>query len=576
MVISKKIEFYRIFQILILTLLYFVYIAEGYKSFYIWTQVDVLAGSNPLKTLGHPHGLRYLVTWPAISFADYFGWNRNQVFSYFVMFNMLLSAGLVSWVQSRITKSVERRWISWFYLYMPIFITLSFAMNGRLSYMLLGTSLMIFSYINWLKGILQDRPLYSTASYALLVMLSLALISVSSGCLTVGIVVVFLHSFVLACLPKRFIQRLIHSLLNLSILTFFIFLQYLFLLKNLNYYGGSLFAMLTHGPGMFIVMLNPDKSLLSLFLAVIIFLLILLGGQLGKAIKTHPMLITCILLVAVSLVIGIYGYSTMLTGTTAGLILISHIGGTILCPQESWQRIIKKYVRVNIQLNRLSYRRAAISAVISVLAFMAGMAVFPSDWSYLRNANKQENIQMKVEVMFHGKHYSVINGSISPKAMAFDGHGNQYIVDGNNRILRIQKQKNEYIVNVFAGDLTPGDKDGPLAGARFKGITHITTDSSGRLYISDSENNKVKMIDESGTVKTIAGNGSPGVPGKGCEAIKCFLKQPEHLLMLPDGNLLITLGSYQSIVRLDKDGKIYPYMQLVPMDGSTKPIIPAS
>jgi hypothetical protein len=561
MLVSRKIELYLIFQLLVLSGLYFIYIVGGYKSFSVWSQIDVLAGANPIQTLSHPHGLRYLVTWPVIALAEYFDIDRNKIFSLFVILNITACAILTSWAQSRLSKDVEKRWVGWFYLYFPIFLMLSYPMNGRLSYMLLGTALILFSYISWVRIIIRQKPFWRIVPYVLLNILALSLLSVSSGCFTVGLVVILLHSIVFLIIAQNWVSRIFYSVINLASMTGFLFIQWLFIKKNLVFYDGSLLGMLVHGPGEIITVINPSRALLSFLIATAVFASLLIGQQLKFFIRQQPFLITPLLLVIVSLVIGLYGYSTLLTGTTALLVLVTHIGGALLREEGAPPgRLITDFMHHHILKPRITAGQWLLNTVVFLMVVAIGMATLPEDWSIYRKNLDKDNLESHATLYMDSRYYATLTGTLLPGPMVIDSRGNVYLVDNSTRLIRINT---DHTMEIFAGSQQSGDRDGQRAQALFGNIKSIVFDDSDTLYIADELNHKIKSITADGDVKTIAGRGTPGLPKKGCFALECHLNAPSAITVLYDNQgLLISLPKNQIVVRLASDGKIYPYLQL--------------
>jgi DNA-binding beta-propeller fold protein YncE len=61
---------------------------------------------------------------------------------------------------------------------------------------------------------------------------------------------------------------------------------------------------------------------------------------------------------------------------------------------------------------------------------------------------------------------------------------------------------------------TQGSTDGPLSEALFRGPTGIASDQAGNLYIADQNNHRIRKIDTSGNVTTVAGpSGSERLAG---------------------------------------------------------------
>ena len=64
-------------------------------------------------------------------------------------------------------------------------------------------------------------------------------------------------------------------------------------------------------------------------------------------------------------------------------------------------------------------------------------------------------------------------------------------------------------ISTIVGNGTPGysGDNGPATSAELNQPYGIATDSSGNLYIADSRNNRVRMVDTSGNITTVASSG---------------------------------------------------------------------
>jgi hypothetical protein len=84
----------------------------------------------------------------------------------------------------------------------------------------------------------------------------------------------------------------------------------------------------------------------------------------------------------------------------------------------------------------------------------------------------------------------------------------------------------------FSGD------NGPAANAQFFQPGGVAIDSAGRMYIADTQNNRVRMI-ANGVITTIAGNGTYGFSGDNGPATNAQLATPVAVAVDPAGNLYI-------------------------------------
>ena len=94
-----------------------------------------------------------------------------------------------------------------------------------------------------------------------------------------------------------------------------------------------------------------------------------------------------------------------------------------------------------------------------------------------------------------------------PSGVAVDYAGNIYVADAwNHTVRRISSQG---VVSTLAGLAGQrGSADGLGTNARFREPMGVTTDSSGNIYVADTDNNTIRRVTPNGLVTTIAGNAS--------------------------------------------------------------------
>jgi sugar lactone lactonase YvrE len=186
-----------------------------------------------------------------------------------------------------------------------------------------------------------------------------------------------------------------------------------------------------------------------------------------------------------------------------------------------------------------------------------------------------------------------------PLGVAADPSGNVYVADYGNFALRKIDAKGTITTfasnvflsslladgagNIYASDqsscviwkFTPSGQSSIIAGVQYNcgynadGIpatqaylsspAGIAFDAAGDLYISDSQNYRIRMVDQKGIIHTVAGNGNPGFSGDGGPAIDATLNFPQGIGVDKQNNLYIA-DAYNTCIRVvNSSGVINTY-----------------
>jgi NHL repeat len=97
--------------------------------------------------------------------------------------------------------------------------------------------------------------------------------------------------------------------------------------------------------------------------------------------------------------------------------------------------------------------------------------------------------------------------------VALDSTGNLYIANWLDP--RIRKVDTNGIISTVAGSGVSGfgGDGGPATAANLFYPTDVAVDTKGNLYISDSLNFRIRIVNSAGTISTFAGTGATGYNG---------------------------------------------------------------
>ena len=141
-----------------------------------------------------------------------------------------------------------------------------------------------------------------------------------------------------------------------------------------------------------------------------------------------------------------------------------------------------------------------------------------------------------------------------PSGVEFDASGNVYIADTDNCRARKVASGN---ITTFAGNgfcVYSGD-GGPATNAAMYSPQGVAVDSGGNLYIADYNNCRVRQVNLSGTITTIAGTGVCNYGGDGGPATSAQLNYPSAVALDVAGALYIA-DTYNCRIRKVTGGTI--------------------
>lgn len=144
------------------------------------------------------------------------------------------------------------------------------------------------------------------------------------------------------------------------------------------------------------------------------------------------------------------------------------------------------------------------------------------------------------------------------EGIAIDGAGNVYVADSpDHRIRRIDLSGR---MTTVAGNGQPGlaGDGGPAVAAQLHSPYGLAIDLLGNLYVADLGNRRVRRISAAGTMSTVAGGGTEEVSlfGAPLKATDARLAAPRNLALDTAGQLYISDFVGHRVYRLSTDGQL--------------------
>ena len=155
---------------------------------------------------------------------------------------------------------------------------------------------------------------------------------------------------------------------------------------------------------------------------------------------------------------------------------------------------------------------------------------------------------------YNGEGILAKNARLWPSYVNVDSEGNIYLAEANNH--RVRKIDTAGIITTVAGNgvIGHGGDGGPATEARLYYPDSVAVDNSGNIIIT--ENDRVRKVDPTGIITTFAGPGSYDDLGDGGAAVDAYVREPRDLAADASGNVYILEGGGNRVRRVDTTGVI--------------------
>ena len=180
-------------------------------------------------------------------------------------------------------------------------------------------------------------------------------------------------------------------------------------------------------------------------------------------------------------------------------------------------------------------------------------------------------------------------GTITPLGEAADGLGQWFAGPGG---LAVDLAGNTYVTEEWVGRVSRIDvagaattiagigergyagDGGPAVEAQLRRPKGIAVDTAGNVYVGDHTDHRVRRIDTTGMISTIAGTGERGYAGDGGPAVKAQLDGPSGIAVDSAGTVYVAEKYKGRVRKIDVHGLITTYatvggrLEVLATDGS--------
>ena len=164
---------------------------------------------------------------------------------------------------------------------------------------------------------------------------------------------------------------------------------------------------------------------------------------------------------------------------------------------------------------------------------------------------------------YNGDNQPAVNAMLhEPTGVAVDVAGNVYIADAANA--RIRKVDTNGAITTIAGTGVAGfSGDGPQTAtqAQLQCPVRLAFDGLGDLYVADQCNHRIRKIDGSGMMSTVAGTGATGASaggfnGDGMGALATQFQHPTSIAIDGLGAIFVSDQVNQRVRKIDRNGMV--------------------
>ncbi len=260
------------------------------------------------------------------------------------------------------------------------------------------------------------------------------------------------------------------------------------------------------------------------------------------------------------------GWGGDCSGTTPSLLVL--MSAHKHCTAE-FEAVIGAQIETIAGVNNSGFAGDGGSALSAQFSVPAGLAIDSNGVLYITDAANNRIRKMDTQGVvstvaghgerdFSGDDGAAVDATLNfPSDVAVDSNGVLYIADtGNHRVRRVGT---DGVISTIAGTGIAGfgGDNGPALEAALNRPSGLAVDTEGRLYIADTRNHRLRMVNTDGVISTVAGTGLLGFSGDGAAATLAMLNNPAAVALDQLGLIyLVDKGNHRVRV-IDTQGAIF-------------------